>query len=275
MTFASITASPRLVAGAILVGVVILLGLLAGVISTADPLALHPARQFLPPSGEAYFGTDNLGMDIFARTLYAIRTDLPLAAGGVAVALVAGVAIGMTSAIVGGIYDLSIARLTDGFQAFPALLLGMLGAAVVGPGRLNLLLVIAFVWSPIFLRLTRTLVQQLKERSYVEAARSMKRSWTYVGVSHLLPNAAGPLLAQASLGIGYSILLAAALGFIGLGVPFPTPEWGAMIGAGSDQVITGYWWISVFPGVALFVAVAAFSVLAEGMHETLNPRIRT
>jgi peptide/nickel transport system permease protein len=268
-------ANGSLVVGCVLLGAIIFLGVFAGVLTSHGPnqVNLDPSVQYLPPSSSHLFGTDEAGRDVFSRTIYAIRLDLPLAVGGIAVALVIGVTLGTFAGVARGPVDGVIGRLADGFQAFPPLLLALLTAAAIGTGFRNLLLIIALVFSPVFYRTTRTQMMSLTQRTYVEVARSLKRSWLRISLDHLIPNAAPPILAQASLSVGYSIILAAGLGFLGLGPPPPAAEWGAMIGSGAEQVTAGQWWLSVFPGLFLAATVASFALIADGIQEGADPRL--
>jgi ABC-type dipeptide/oligopeptide/nickel transport system permease subunit len=263
----------RLAVGLVLLGLIVLLGAFAGV-RGRSPNAIDTAKQYQSPSLATPMGTDEVGRDVLARTLYAIRVDLPLAVVGIALALVVGVSLGTLAGLARGLVDGAIGRAVDGFQAFPALLLALLVASAAGPGLRNLALIIGLVFAPVFFRMTRAQMLSLRQRTYVEAARSLRRSWTRIAVVHLLPNAAPPILAQAALGVGYAVTLAAGLGFLGLGPPPPAAEWGAMIGSGAEQITAGQWWLAVFPGLFLTVTVFAFALIADGIQEGTDPRLR-
>src|SRR6185437_5789565 len=170
-----------------------------------------------------------------------------------------------------GPVDALLGRLVDGLQAFPALLLAILTAAALGAGTRNLILIIGIVSAPVFFRLARTQAITLVRETYVEAARAFKHRWVAITFRHLLPNSLPALLAQAAIGIGYAVLLAAGLGFLGLGPPPPAPEWGQMIASGSEFLTSGQWWLSVFPGMLLAFTVVAFALIADGIQEKVDP----
>jgi len=264
----------RLVAGLAIVALVGLAGLFAGQIDSRSPTALALDDQALPPSGRFLMGTDELGRDVFSRTLHGIRLDLPLAVGGIALAMALGIALGMLAGIVRGPIDAVVSRIVDGLQAFPPLLLAILTAAAVGAGTRNLILIIGTVGAPVFFRIARTQAMTLMQETYVEVARALKRGWGWVVFRHLLPNSLPALLAQGAIGIGYAVLLAAGLGFLGLGAPPPAPEWGQMIGAGADHLTSGQWWESVFPGAVLALTVVAFALIADGIQENVDSSLR-
>jgi peptide/nickel transport system permease protein len=266
--------SPRLVAGSCLLAAIVVLGILAGPLSHHDPTSLDTSHKFQSPSGQWLMGTDQLGMDILSRTLYAIRLDLPLGLAAVALSATVGITLGMVAALGGRGIDALLGRLTDGFQAFPPLVLALLTATALGASLTNLVVIIALVYVPVFARMTRAQVLVLRQHTFVEVARSLRYGWVRIALVHLLPNAAGPLLATAALAIGRSVVLAAGLGFLGLGPPPPTPEWGAMIGAGAEEMAAGRWWIAVFPGCLLALTVAAFALIADGIQQNSDARIR-
>jgi peptide/nickel transport system permease protein len=254
-----------------MVAIVAIAGAGASVIASTSPNALSLADQNQAPSTRFPMGTDNLGRDVFARSLHSIRLDLPLAVGGIGIGLLIGVTFGMATGILRGLADSALARFVDGLQAFPPLLLAILCAAALGAGTRNLILIIGVVSAPVFFRLARTQAITLMSETYVEAAQAFRRGWVWITVRHLLPNSLPALLAQAAIGIGYAVLLAAGLGFLGLGPPPPTPEWGQMIAAGSEFLTSGQWWQSVFPGALLAFTVVAFALIADGIQEKVDP----
>jgi peptide/nickel transport system permease protein len=261
----------RLRLGLLMVLLVVVAGIFAGVLDSTSPNALNLAKQNQAPSLAFPMGTDNLGRDVLSRSLHAIRVDLPLAIGGIGLGLVLGISLGMLTGITRGPVDAALGRFVDGVQAFPALLLAILTAAALGASTKNLILIIGIVSAPVFFRLARTQAITLVRESYVEVARALRRGWVWITLRHLLPNSLPALLAQASIGIGYAVLLAAGLGFLGLGPRPPTSEWGSMIASGSDYLTSGQWWQSVFPGVLLAFTVVAFALIADGIQERIDP----
>lgn len=264
----------RLAVGLALLLMIVVCGVGAGLISGRNPTAIDTAHRFVAPGPNWLMGTDGLGMDILARSLFAIRIDLPLGILAISLSAAIGITLGMISGLAGGMVDSSLGRVTDGFQAFPPLVLALLTATVLGASLTNLVVIIALVYVPVFLRMTRAQVVILKPATFVEVARTLRYSWARIALWHLLPNIAGPLLAVAALAVGRSVVLAAGLGFLGLGPPPPTPEWGAMIGAGAEQVTAGRWWLALFPGLMLAVTVGTFALIADGIQELSDPRVR-
>ena len=209
----------RLLVGLGMIVVIGVAGVASGVIDSTSPTALNLTNLNQPPSGRFPMGTDNLGRDVFARTLYSIRLDLPLAVAGIAIGVIVGTTLGMATGIARGPADALLSRTIDGLQAFPPLLLAILVAAAIGAGTRNLILIIGVVSAPVFFRLARTQAITLVRETYVEAALAFRRRWVWITVRHLLPNSLPALLAQAAIGIGYAVLLAAGLGFSVLGLP--------------------------------------------------------
>jgi peptide/nickel transport system permease protein len=226
-----------------------------------------------PPDAEFYFGTDNVGRDIFSRTL--MGTGLALQVGVVIIVLAAsiGVTIGCVAGYFGGWVDEVLMRITDIFLTVPALILAIAVTAALGKGIINVMIGIALVWWPGFARLTRSLVLSLREEPFVEAARGIGAGHLRVLFRHILPNIASPIIVKMSTDFGFAVLTAAALGFIGLGAQPPTPEWGAMINDGRDY-FPDRWWMATFPGMAIFIMVFSWNLLGDGLRDLLDPRAR-
>lgn len=252
----------------------ILLALLAPVLATHDPLFIDTAAMNQPPSSGHWFGTDNSGMDIYSRVLYATRLDLFIAFSGTLLSAVAGIVIGALTGYFGGWVDDVVMRLLDSQQAFPSYILAMAIVPVVGPKISNLIIVLGFVNYPIYARLVRAAMMQAREAQYADAARCLGNPPLRVIFRHLLPNCLGPVYVQASINAGWALLLAASLSFIGLGVRVPTPEWGLMVSQGARHIIFGEWWHSFFPGAAIFLAVLAFNLLGDGLQDIFDPKRR-
>ena len=240
-------------------------------VSPHDPLDQVLAARLEPPSADYWFGTDQLGRDIASRMLYGARLSLLVGVFVVGLAGVLGTSIGLVAGYVGGLVDESLMRLTDVFLAFPSLILAMAIAGALGPTLVNAIVAIAVVTWPVYARLVRGQLLSLRRREYVEAARSIGASGTRILVRHLLPNAFGPVLVQASFDMGAAIIAVAGLSFIGFGAQPPTPEWGVMISEGRNFFSTEPW-LALFPGIAILLAAGSFNVLGDALRDALDPR---
>lgn len=259
---------PLCAAGLVLLAALILLAVLGPLVTPWGPTEIDRDATLVGPGVQGHLlGTDQNGMDIFSRLLYGARIDLLIAVVSVGLAVVVGAAIGAVVGYAGGWIDEVGMRVVDIVQSFPAFVLALTVAALLGPGVLNLIAVLALINVPSYVRLMRTEVRGTREAGYVQAARAAGAGWMTVLVRHVVPNSVRPLLVIAPLNCGWTILTVAGLSFIGLGVRVPNPEWGAMISAGADDMVAGYWWTSVAPGVALFLAVLAFNLTSEGLLE--------
>jgi peptide/nickel transport system permease protein len=258
--------------GLLIVGSYLLVALLGPWIAPDDPTAINFDVQLSPPTWANPFGADNVGRDILSRVLVATRLDLALALGAVSGALVIGSLLGMVAGYAGGWVDEGLMRLLDVIQSFPAFILALGVVAALGQGLLNILLVVALINIPAYARLMRTQMVALRERPFVAAARLAGNSHPRIVLRHLLPNTLAPLLAIASLNVGWAILTTAGLSFLGIGVQPPTPEWGQMIASGMTDLGTGVWWTSLFPGLALFVFVLGCNLLGDGVQRLLDPQ---
>jgi peptide/nickel transport system permease protein len=234
----------------------------------------NAANRLLPPSSENPFGTDTLGRDVLARILFGARTSLVASFVIVFVSLVFGTLLGAIAGFLGGGVEEIIMRITDIFLAFPPLLLAMVIVAVLDPSLWNAIIAISISWWPWYTRLARAQAVSIRESDYIKAARGIGVSNSTIVRRHILPNIASPILISGALDLGGAILTVAALGFIGLGAPPPTPDWGAMVSKGRIFIQGGYWWVSVFPGLALFITSMAFNLLGDSIQFVTNPRIR-
>jgi peptide/nickel transport system permease protein len=226
-----------------------------------------------PPGAPHWFGTDELGRDLFSRVM--VGTALSLEVGVVVVVLSAtlGTGIGLAAGYFGGWVDQVFMRIADGFLAFPSLVLALAVAATLGPTLMNAMLSITVVWWPWYARLARAQALELRGRDFVEAARALGSSHWRILWRHILPNCLVPVIVQASLDFGYVVLTAASLSYIGLGAQRPQPEWGLMVSEGR-KIFPDYWWVAIFPGLAIFVTVLAFNLLGDGLREVMDPRLR-
>ena len=251
----------------------IILGLIAPLIAPYNPVKGNLSEALQPPSSKHWFGTDQLGRDIFSRTIYGARISLIVAFTGILLAVIAGVLYGAASGYAGGNIDEALMRIIDILLAFPDILLAILVAAIVGPGLLNVIIAVGAYNFPQFARITRGAVLAVKELEYVEAAEAIGESSFSILFRYILPNSMYPVVVHGTLRTGASILTAAALSFLGLGVQPPTPEWGAMINEAMKYLdIAPQMWI--FPGIFLTITVLGFNLMGDGLNDVLNPRIK-
>ncbi len=239
-----------------------------------DPLLTDAAHKLVPPSAAHPFGTDALGRDILSRVIVAARLDLGMAISAVALSFVVGLWLGAVSGYFGGWTDRIIGRVMDTIMAFPLFVLAMGIVAALGNSVLNIIIATMIINLPFYCRFARGEVNVRREIGYVEAARMGGSRAPAVLIHHIIPNILPPMMVQASLNMGWAILNAAGLSFIGLGVRPPTPEWGIMVSEGASYIISGEWWAFVFPGAALVVAVFSFNLLGDGLRDLLDPRRR-
>jgi peptide/nickel transport system permease protein len=240
-----------------------------------DPTASDVAQALAPPSAAHWAGTDQLGRDILARILWAARLDYAIAAAAVAVSFIIGAAIGGTVGYAGGRLDRWVGRITDVLMAFPLFVLAMAMVAAFGNSVANIVLATAVINLPFYIRFARAEVNVRRNAGWVEAARASGNSHTRIVALFLLPNVLPAMAVQVSLNLGWAILNAAGLSFIGLGVHPPTPEWGIMVAEGARFITTGKWWLVVCPGLALMLSVLCFNLLGDGLRDILDPRMRT
>lgn len=264
-----------LVAGLVITLGLILVGVIAPLVAPDPPDHVNILLANQAPSGHHIFGTDEFGRDIFSRILYGARIDMLVAVVVVAVSVLVGVPLGATTGFFGGKFvDSVIMRIIDAFQAFPVFVLAIMLVAILGQGVLNVIIAIAFLHFPSYLRLVRSEALSVRKSQFATAARCTGNGNVRIIFRHLLPNCLGPVFPQSSLNAGYAILITAGLSFIGVGVLPPTPEWGAMIKTGSDQLLAGDWWASLFPGLAMVIAVLGFNLLSDGMQDLHDPTRR-
>jgi peptide/nickel transport system permease protein len=266
--------NPLSVLGLLIVTGIVVMALASFVI---QPLAVWETsnleQKLLPPTLQHLFGTDDMGRDILRRVLSGSRISIEIGVVVVTIAIGIGVPLGLVAGFLGGKVDEIIMRTTDMFLSFPPLLLALFIAAALGPSITNAMAAISITWWPWYTRLVRSQTLSLKEEAFVEAARSLGAGNARIAFLHILPNCWAPIIVQASLDVGYAILTAAALGFIGVGAQAPAPEWGLMISQGRIY-LPRYWWPSTFPGLAILVAVLGFNLLGDALRDLLDPRLR-
>ena len=253
----------------------VLLALVGPALVPFDPLATNAAVALQPPSAIHWFGTDALGRDIFSRVVVATRLDLGLALGAVAVSFAIGMPLGLAAGYFGGWWDRIVPRLSDTIMAFPLFVLAMGIVAALGNTVGNIVLATAIINLPFYIRVARAEANVRRNAGWVEAARLSGNSDWRILAHHLFPNALPPAMVQLSLNMGWAILNAAGLSFIGLGVRPPEAEWGILVAEGAQFIVSGEWWVSLFPGAALMLAVFTFNLLGDALRDVFDPRKRT
>ncbi len=243
------------------------------VLAPYNPNAPAIFDQLQAPSRTHLLGTDDLGRDILSRVMTGARVSLGVAAIVLSIAVTLGCLVGGISGFVGGIYDDVLMRVTDLFLAFPFLVLAIAISASLGPSLRNTVIALSVVYWPWYARLVRGQVLMVKNREFVEAARSAGASSRRILIRHVFPNALSPVVVQLTLDIGYAILATSSLSFIGLGAQPPTPEWGSMINSARSH-FQDAWWFITFPGIALAITVLGFNLLGDGLRDFLDPRTR-
>jgi len=259
--------------GAGLVLAMMVLALAAGVVAPYDPTEIQMASARKAPSWTHPFGTDRFGRDVLSRTIYGSRIALVVAASSVAIALLVGGTLGLTGGYVGGGVDLAIGRVMDVLFSFPTLVLAIAVAAMLGPGLDNAVLAIAVVYAPFFGRVARGPVIVEREKDHVLAARGLGAGPFRIVFRHILPNVSAPLIVQASVSLTFAILTEASLSYLGLGTQPPAPSWGTMLNEGRTYLETAPW-MSVFPGLAIMLAVLGCNLVGDGRRELLDPQLR-
>jgi len=262
------------VAGFMMLVVMALAATLAGALVPygADTADLNSVLQ--PPSAAHLFGTDQLGRDILARIVYGGRISLLIGVLAVAVGAAIGVPLGVVSGFYGGRTDALIQRAVDVMLSFPGFLLALTLISLLGVGPRNVVLSVGIASVPVYVRLVRAVTLSVRELAYVESARAIGLSDVRIMFRHVLPNTAAPIIVQSSLQLGVALLTAAGLGFLGIGVTPPTPEWGTMLGEAQTYILSA-WYMGTFPGLAIFAAVMAFNLLGDGLRDALDPRMKT
>jgi peptide/nickel transport system permease protein len=261
-------------AGLAVIALLVMAAVFAPLLAPYDPYRVELAQRLQPPSAAHLLGMDELGRDILSRLLYGARVSLWVGVVTVALAGVIGVSGGVVAGYLGGYWDIVIMRLVDVFLAFPVIILAIAIVAVRGPGLNNVLIALALVYWTTYARVCRGVVLTLREEEYTWAARTLGASPPRIMLRHLLPNALGPLIVLASLGMGNAILAEAALSFLGLGIQPPEASWGSMLNFGM-QFLRDASFLSTSPGLAIFVSVLGFNLLGDGLRDALDPRLRT
>ena len=261
--------------GAVLIALLVVCALLAPLLATHpdDVLELHPSERLRPPGAAHWLGTDRMGADVYSRLLFGARITILIGVIAVGASLVIGVPIGLVAGSYHGWVSDSLMRVSDVFLAVPQVVLAIAIAQTLGPSLPNVILALSVTYWPWFARLVYAETRSLGKEPFIESTAALGASpWRLIAL-HVLPNVASPIIVRASIGMGFTILTAAALGFLGLGPPPPTPEWGRTI-AESREFLPDAWWYAMAPGLAIFLTVMGFNLLGDGLRDVLDPRLR-
>jgi peptide/nickel transport system permease protein len=262
---------PAAMVALVIVAMIVLAAILAPVIAPYDPTQQSWTTVRQPPSAEHWFGTDEVGRDVFSRVLYGARASLSAGVVSILIAVMFGVPLGLLAGYVGGWTDAVMSRLTDAMLAIPFLILAIALAAFLGPSLTNAMIAIGISATPIFIRLTRGQVLAVKAEDYVEAARAVGNPHLRIALRHILPNVMPPLLVQVTLTIAAAVIAEASLSFLGLGQQPPMPSWGSMLNS-AQRFLSNAPWMAIYPGIAIFITVLSFNVLGDGLRDALDPR---
>lgn len=259
--------------GAVVVLAFILLAMFAPWIAPDDPIATSWTAIRKAPSAAHWFGTDDLGRDVLSRVIWGTRASLLAGLVSVSISLLLGVPIGLAAGFLGGAVDAAISRITDAFLACPFLILAIALAAFLGPSLTNAMIAIGVSATPVFVRLTRAQVINIRVEDYIEAARAVGNPPLRIAFRHVLPNVTAPVIVQATLAIASAVIAEASLSFLGLGQQPPAPSWGSMLNT-AKNFIDNAPWMAIWPGVSIFLLVLSFNLLGDGLRDALDPRQR-
>jgi peptide/nickel transport system permease protein len=259
--------------GLFVIGLFVAFAVLAPLIAPYDPIVQSWSAVRNAPSLDHFFGTDDVGRDVFSRVVYGTRASLFAGVISVSIALSVGVPLGLTAGYGGGFIDALLSRMTDAMLACPFIILAIALAAFLGPSLGNAMIAIGITTTPVFLRLTRGQVMQVKVEEYIEAARAVGNPRWRIAFVHILPNIFPAILVQATLSIATAIIAEAALSFLGLGQQPPDPSWGSMLNS-AQRFLTDAPWMAIWPGLAIFLSVLSFNLLGDGLRDALDPRER-
>lgn len=259
--------------GLVILLVLVFCAVFAEWVAPYDFAVQNLANRFHAPDGQHFFGTDNLGRDIFSRVVYGSRISLIVGISSVCLAAAIGIVLGAIAGYYGGLFDNILMRIMDVLLAIPNLLLAISIAATLGTGMQNLVLAIGLGAAPGYARIVRASILSLKDQEFIEAARAIGAGDFRIITSHILPNCLAPIIVQMTLGVATAILSTASLSFIGLGISPPTPEWGSMLSAGR-QYIRDAWYIVMFPGLAIMVTIFGLNMFGDGLRDALDPKLK-
>ena len=266
--------SPTATAGVLVILFFGVLAMFSGGFMTHDPVSSYPDRILEAPSAEHWFGTDGNGMDVFSRVIYGAKFGFGIAIPAVIISVLIGVPVGLIAGYRGGLLDEVLMRFFDGLRVFPSIILALAVVAATGQSLINVVLVLGFLDSPVFARVVRSEVLALRSSIFVESAIAAGNPTWRILFVHLLPNSIQGAMAQTAVRAAWAVRISATLAFLGVGIQAPTPEWGAMIRQGAEFMITGQWWVGIFPGVALIFLVFGLNLFGDGIQDVLYPRRR-
>lgn len=264
---ATLREHPSLAIGLVIISIVVIAALIGPLVMPYGPLATNPKMKLMPPSPAHLMGTDNFGRDILTRVVYAARLDLTIAFSVAVIALVTGALLGTLSGYYGRLLDDVVMRVTDILFAFPSFILALAITAMLGNKVVNVIIAIVIAYIPYFVRLTRAEILSARELEYADAARCVGNPEWRIMYVHLLPNCLSPALVQAALCLGWAILDASGLAFLGLGIRPPTPEWGVMVSEGAKNIISGHWWTWLFPGAMIVITAFGFHLIGDSLRD--------
>jgi peptide/nickel transport system permease protein len=270
-----LTENPVSLVAFLLFSLIVLAAVFGPMVAPYDPLATSVGPALAPPSAKYWFGTDQTGRDVFSRVLVAARLDLTIAVASVVLAFAFGALAGVAAGFFGGWTDRIVGRTIDTIMAFPLFVLAMGIVAAAGNTIGNIVLATAIINFPLYARIARAEANVRRNAGFVEAARLAGNSEARILLAQILPNVMPIMVVQMSLTMGYAILNAAGLSFIGLGVRPPTAEWGILVAEGAEFIVSGEWWVALFPGLTLMMAVFTFNLLGDGLRDIIDPRRRT
>lgn len=261
--------------GLVIVCILVLISIFADVFIDYDSqiIGQNISERLQSPSLQHPCGTDEMGRDIFLRILYGTRYSLSVGIVAVAISLGVGVSVGALAGYFGGILEEVIMRISDMFASMPSIMVAIIVVAVLGNGTVNLMIAVGFSTIPYFIRITRASVLMVKNQEYIEAARAIGQNDFRIIMLHVLPNCLSPIIVQATLFVGFAIITASSLSFLGLGIPIPTPEWGSLLASGR-KFMRSHAYITFFPGLAIMITVVALNLLGDGLRDALDPKLK-
>lgn len=259
--------------GLAIFGAIVVLAIAAPLVSTHDPLEQDIIAKLQPPGADRWFGTDEFGRDVYSRLAWGARVSLIVSVSAISIALVVGGTIGLIAGYVGGRFDMLVMQAMDVLLSFPALILGLIIVALLGPSLPNLVIAIALTATAPFARIARAPTLTVKERQFVEAGRALGFSHARIVFVHILPNVLSEVLVMASLWMATAVRVEASLSFIGLGVKPPTPTWGGMIRDGFENILDAPW-LSIYPGLAILLLIFSLNMLGDGLRDATDPKLR-
>ncbi len=268
--FSSLIRNFNFVLGTVVLLFLILIAVLAPILATHDVNSADPTATFIAPNVNQWMGTDNIGRDIWSRFVFGSRISLLVGLAAMVIGMLFGSILGIIAGFYGSLIDSLLSWLTEVLMAFPGMLLALSVMAVLGPGLTNVIIAVGIGSIPSFMRMARSSVLKTREMDYIEAARTIGCKDSRILFRHILPNILRPLIVLATLGIGGAILEGASLSYLGLGAQPMTPEWGSMLSAGR-AFLTNAWWVSVFPGLGIFLAILSINLIGDGLGDVLDP----